>query len=86
MSSPRDHSYEELLQEVEQLQAELSRTKKALEASQLQHQLISKAINSVIIDWNLETNQYERVNSLELVMGYRLEEIEHTPAWTRSTV
>ncbi len=79
-------SIDELASEVTQLQVELARTQQELADFQVRRRLISQAINSVIIDWNLITNQYERVTSLEQVMGYRVDEIELNPSWSRSTV
>jgi PAS domain S-box-containing protein len=79
-------SIDELASEVAQLQAEQARTQQELADFQTRRRLISQAINSVIIDWNLVTNKYERVTSLEQVMGYRVDEIELNPSWSRSTV
>lgn len=79
-------SIDELVSEVTRLQGELTRTQQEIAEYQTRRKLISQAINSVIIDWNLITGKYERVTSLEQVMGYRVDEIELNPSWSRSTV
>jgi two-component system cell cycle sensor histidine kinase/response regulator CckA len=40
----------------------------------------------VVIDWNLATNEYHRVNSLEQMMGYRPDEVSPTLDWTRERI
>ncbi len=79
-------SMDDLASEVALLEAKLAQTQLELDDQHTRLRLISQAINSVIIDWNVVTNQYERVTSLEELMGYRIDEIEKSPQWTRSTV
>lgn len=79
-------STEDLASVVAQLNEKLAQTQLELADHQTRLQLISQAISSVIIDWNVKSNQYERVTSLEELMGYRIDEIEKSPEWTRNTV
>lgn len=68
------------------LKQELKRTSEALQANEIRHQLISQSIGSVVVDWNLVTNEYQRVNSPVSVLGYEIDEAEASLQWTRSII
>ncbi|MFT3881439.1 MAG: PAS domain-containing protein [Gemmatales bacterium] len=54
---------------------ELEQAQHALAASETRLKLVSKAITSIVIDWDLSTNQFYRVNSPEDVTGFGPDEV-----------
>ncbi|MCF4969867.1 PAS domain-containing protein [Nostoc sp. CMAA1605] len=49
-------------------------------------QLATAAINSLIYDWDIETNQVTRTEGLTRILGYLLEETEPTPQWWQNCI
>lgn len=68
-----------LLQEVVELQL-------ALKESETRLKLVSQAITSVVIDWDLTTNQFTRVNSPQGLMGYGADETATTVEGVREGI
>jgi len=68
-----------LHQELQQLRAEL-------QAGETRLKLVSQAITSVVIDWDLTTNQFYRVNSPHDLMGYGTDETATTLESVRSGI
>lgn len=56
------------------------------EQANARFQIAAKAVNCVIYEWDLETNQVQRSESLYELLGYRPEEVEATKAWWRSRI
>lgn len=68
-----------LLHELQQLQSKL-------QDSETRLKLVSQAITSVVIDWDLTTNQFYRVNSPHDLMGYGTNETATTIEGVRSGI
>lgn len=84
MTTDSSSTIQDLQLENARLQAELQRVSDTLAATESRHQLISRAINSVVIDWNLLTKEYHRVNTVESILGYNREDVVPSVEWTRS--
>lgn len=68
------------------LQVRLHDAQKQLIECETRLKLISQAINSVVIDWDLENNQFHRFNSPEQLTGYTVQETAHSFEELRSGV
>lgn len=54
---------------------ELEQLRQARDADETRLKLVSQAITSIVIDWDLVTNQFYRVNSPEGITGYGPDEV-----------
>lgn len=57
------------------LPEELQTVQERLKSCETRLHLISQAINSVVIDWDLTTNQFTRINSPHNLLGYGQDEL-----------
>ncbi|HIK04041.1 MAG TPA: PAS domain-containing protein [Trichormus sp. M33_DOE_039] len=57
------------------------RTENELRDSNERFRLAAAAVNSLIYDWNIQTNQVTRTEALTRILGYSLEEAEPTIEW-----
>ncbi|MFO0814301.1 MAG: PAS domain S-box protein [Gemmatales bacterium] len=89
MSSVNEHSqqvWDALRTENARLLEEVTRLQKQLHENEVRLRLVSRAISSVVIDWDIVTNEYHRVNSLEALMGFGDDEVKPTTDWTRDRI
>lgn len=75
LSTIPDHVVETLREQNARLQQDLLLAHQRVLESQTRLTLITQAIASVVIDWDLTKNDFHRVNSPEEMMGYRNDEI-----------
>lgn len=76
--TPFDQPAERLRTENIHLQKELEQAQQQVAEAQTRLNLIAKAISSVVIDWDLTTNQFFRFNSPETLMGYGPDEMAYS--------
>ncbi|HEY9738059.1 MAG TPA: PAS domain-containing protein, partial [Trichocoleus sp.] len=67
--------------ERKQAEIALRQSEEHLRAANERFQLAARAVNCVIYDWDLASNQIERTDGLTRLLGYSLEETEPTGQW-----